>query len=96
MTPGELLILIAGMAVILYVTRISGLLLADRLPQSSRITLFLEALPGITLVAIIAPDVAQAGWVGIIATAVVWLIVKRTGNIALAMVAGVAIVALFG
>lgn len=96
MIPGHFLILIIGMTVILFVTRLSGLILADRLPESSRINLFLEVLPGVTLVAIIAPDVVQAGWIGTLAAVVVWLIVKRTGYIALAMVLGIGVVALLG
>lgn len=92
----QLLVTILGMAAILYLTRIGGLVLGERLPQSSRMDRILNQLPGLTLVALIAPAVVDEGVSGILAAIVVWLIIERTDNIVLSMVVGVGIVALLG
>lgn len=92
----QFLIVILGMAAILYATRMGGLVLAERLPQSPRLDRLFNQLPGLTLVALIAPAVMYEGTVGVIAALLVWLIVERTSNIMLAMLVGVGFVALLG
>ena len=89
-------LLILSMAVVLYLLRISGLVIADRLPDSPRVARILDVLPGITMVAIVLPAVAASGLVGILASGLVWLVVMRTGSLGLAIVLGVAVVTLFG
>lgn len=93
---GEQWLLILSMAVILYLMRIGGLVIVDRLPDSPRLARVLDVLPGITMVAIVLPAVAASGTVGIIASLLVWAVVARTGSLALSMVLGVVVVALFG
>jgi uncharacterized membrane protein len=96
MISGEQWLLILSMAAILYLTRIVGLVIVDRLPDSPRLARVLDVLPGITMVAIVLPAVAASGTIGIIASLLVWAVVARTGSLALSMVLGVVVVAVFG
>lgn len=95
--PGsEQWFLVLSMAVVLYLARIAGLVVADRLPDTARVRRMLAILPGITMVAIVLPQVAASGMSGIIASLAVWLIILRTGNLGLAILLGVGLVACFG
>ncbi len=89
----EFLITPLGMAVILYGTRIGGIWIASRLPASSSVDVWLNQLPAVTLVALVAPAIVREGWIGAIAAVAVWITMKTNGNILLAMVLGVGIVA---
>ncbi|WP_181702533.1 AzlD family protein [Chthonobacter albigriseus] len=51
------LLAIVAMGVATYLTRISGLFLADRLPRTGRIRVALDALPPAVLTAVVAPAV---------------------------------------
>ncbi|HEV2073559.1 MAG TPA: AzlD domain-containing protein [Thermomicrobiales bacterium] len=55
----QLLVTMLGMVTILYVTRISGYMLVGRMPASPALDRVLNQLPGVTLVALVAPAVAQ-------------------------------------
>jgi uncharacterized membrane protein len=90
----QLLITMLGMVIILYVTRISGYVLVGKMPASPALERVLNQLPGVTLVALVAPAVAQEGVAGLLAAVVVWLVVSRTNNIVLSMMTGVGIIAL--
>ena len=57
----EVLIAIAGMAVVMCLTRIGGYWLVGRLSPSPRVTRIIEHLGGVTLVALTAPAVITAG-----------------------------------
>lgn len=92
----ELVITMIGMAVILYVMRIAGYVLVRRLPPSPWLDAWLSTIPGATLVALITPMIVHEGVVGALAAIVVWLVVTRTDNIVLSMIAGVAIVGVLG
>lgn len=93
---GDQLTLILGMAVILFLTRIAGIFLAPRLPDSPRMTMLLQILPGVTMISIILPEVVRGGPAGIIAGVAVFIAIRATGNLAIAMVLGVGIVTLLG
>lgn len=81
-------------AVVTYLLRFGGLMLAARLPRTGRWKRFMDALPGTILVSLIAPAVVSAGpWGGIGALATA-LCAYKTRNVLLSMVLGVAIVAL--
>ncbi|MCP3953716.1 MAG: AzlD domain-containing protein, partial [Desulfobacterales bacterium] len=54
---------------------------------------FMEALPGTILVALVAPGIIAAGFWGCLAALSTALLVWRTGNIFLAMLSGMVIVA---
>ena len=93
---GEQLTLILGMAAILFLTRIAGIFLAHRLPDSPRMTMLLQILPGVTMISIILPEVVRAGPAGMIAGVAVFIAIRATGNLAIAMILGVGIVTLLG
>ena len=87
-------LLVIGLASgVTYLLRSGGLLLAGALPQKGRVKAFMDALPGTILVALVAPGVYQAGVSGQAAALVTALCAWRTGNVLLAMVVGMAIVA---
>jgi len=88
---GALAILLCGIANISL--RMTGLAIARRLPMTGAVRRFMDALPGTILVALIAPSVVEAGWAGLLATAVTSLIAVKTHNALLGMVMGMAIIA---
>jgi uncharacterized membrane protein len=92
----ELIVTMIGMAVILYVMRIAGYALISRTAPSPMLDAWLSHIPGATLVALIVPMIVHEGVIGLLAGTVVWLIVWRTDNIVLSMIAGVAIVGVLG
>ena len=88
------LLTIAGAAVVTYSLRLGGLLLAAKLPRSGAFKTFLEALPGTILISLVMPGIMATGLWGWIAAALTALLARKTGNTFVAMLAGVAIVAL--
>ncbi|MDJ0781964.1 MAG: AzlD domain-containing protein [Desulfosarcinaceae bacterium] len=87
-------LLVIGMAAaVTYLLRSGGLLLAEALPRRGRVKQFMDALPGTILVALVAPGVYQAGLPGQIAALATALCAWRSGNVLLAMVVGMAVVA---
>ena len=88
----EVVVAIAGMAVVMYLTRIGGYWLVGRLAPSPRITRIIEQLGGVTLVALTAPAVVTAGTPGVIAAVVVAIAARRTGNLLVAMLLGMVVI----
>jgi len=84
---------IAGAALVTYSFRFGGLLLSERLPGTGKFKDFMEALPGTILVALVAPGIITAGFWGCLAALATALLVWRTGNIFVAMLAGMIVVA---
>jgi uncharacterized membrane protein len=83
---------IAGMAVVTYATRASGLWLGNRLRITPRIDAFMAALPGAILVSLVAPAVFRAGVRGVIAAVATALVaVWLKGNIIVPMAAGLVV-----
>lgn len=85
-------LVVAGMAVVTYLTRAAGLFLVNRLRLTGRSQAFLAAIPGATLMAMVAPAVLGGGvpeWCGAAAVAAVSL---RWRNLPGALAAGVAVV----
>jgi uncharacterized membrane protein len=64
------LIAILAMAVVTYLTRIAGLLVADRLVLTGRAKAAFDAIPPAVLVAVIAPTALTTGWAEAIAAAI--------------------------
>ena len=79
------LLAIAAMAFATYATRISGVLLGDRLPRDGRVRQALDALPAAVLTAVIVPALT-AGRVELVAGAATALAALR-----LPMLAAIAI-----
>lgn len=84
---------IALASVVTYALRSGGLLLSEKLPRTGRVRIFLDALPGTLLVALVAPPLVGAGPVGMVAGAVVVALAVKTGNTFVAMGVGTALVA---
>lgn len=88
----DVAIAIAGMALVMYLTRIGGFWLVGRLSPTPRVTSIIEQLGGVTLVALTAPAVVNAGLPGVIAAAVAALAAWRTGNLLIAMLLAMAVI----
>ena len=84
---------IAGAALVTYAFRFGGLLLSETLPRTGKFKDFMETLPGTILVALVAPGILAAGFWGCLAALSTALLVWRTGNIFMAMLSGMLIVA---
>lgn len=90
----DVLITIAGMAIVTYLTRAGGLWLMARVTPAPPLEAALEALPGALLVALIAPMALTRGPVETVASALVVITMIRTGSLIAAVVIGVVTVAL--
>lgn len=88
----DALLIIAGMAVIMYATRASGFWLIGRFTPSARTNAMLDQLASVTLVALTAPAVFSMGAPGLAAAAAVGVVALRTGSVLVAMVVGMAVV----
>ena len=86
---------IAMMALIVYLTRITGYFIGLQLRHIRGIQPVLEALPGCAFMAILAPAVRQASPSEMVAMACVILIMWRSNNVVLATGVGMAVL-LFG
>ena len=84
---------IAGAALVTYSFRLGGLLLSEKLPSTGKFKDFMEALPGTILVALVAPGILAAGLWGCLAALATALLVWKTGNVFIAMLSGMVIVA---
>ena len=84
---------IAGAALVTYAFRFGGLLLSEKLPDTGKFKDFMDALPGTILVALVAPGILAAGFWGCLAALATALLVWRTGNVFIAMLSGMTIVA---
>ncbi len=90
------LVAIAMMALILYLTRITGYFIGLQLRHIRGIQPVLEALPGCAFMAILAPAVRQGSISEIIAMTCVVLIMWRSNNVVLATGTGMAVLLLGG
>jgi uncharacterized membrane protein len=90
----RVLLVIAGMGLLTYLTRIGGVWLAGRVARPERLESWLAPAPGAILSAVVAPAVLTAGWQGVIALGVIVLLMARLGNLLLAAAVGTALIAL--
>jgi uncharacterized membrane protein len=81
-------------AVVTYLLRFGGLMLASKLPNSGRFKRFMDALPGTLLLALIVPGIVSAGLWGGIGASVTAFCAYKTKNAFVSMLLGVTIVAL--
>ena len=86
------LLTIVGMALVTYVTRMSGLWLMSHVTLSTPMKAWLGYLPGTVIVAIIAPTVFSTGLAEAGAAVATVLVMARTRNVLLAMIVGVGVV----
>jgi uncharacterized membrane protein len=85
---------ILGMAVVTYLTRVSGLLLAGHLGLSGRAKAAFEAIPPAVLIAVIAPTALATGWPETAAAAITMLAALRLPLLATIAVGVASVVAL--
>ena len=90
------LLAILAMAAVTYVTRIAGLLVADRLALTGRAKAAFDAIPPAVLVAVIAPTALTTGWAEAIAAAITAVVAFRLPLLATVAVGVVAVVLLRG
>jgi len=83
------------MALIVYLTRVTGYFIGLQLRHIRGIQPVLEALPGCAFMAILAPAVRQGSVSEILAMACVMLIMWRTNNVVIATGTGMSVL-LFG
>ncbi len=83
------IIVIVGMALVTYLTRAGGLWLMGRMALTRQVEQWLRHIPGAILVAIVAPASLTNGPAEALATLAVIITIARTGNLFLAMAAGV-------
>jgi uncharacterized membrane protein len=86
------LLTILGMAIITYLTRISGLWLIRYMPTSKRFKAWLEYVPGAVIVSIIAPTVFSTNLADVGAAIATLLVALRTRNALLSLIIGVIVV----
>ena len=85
--PLDALLAILGMAAVTYAIRVGGFLIAERLPTTGFVALWMRNIPGAVLAALIAPDVLKGGPAAWLATAAATLVYLATRNV-LATIAG--------
>ncbi|QZA88102.1 AzlD domain-containing protein [Salinarchaeum sp. IM2453] len=90
-----ILSIIAGMAIVTYITKAGGLWLLSRFDVSDRVEAGLSVLPGAIVIAILGPELADGGPPEWAAAGVVLLVMVKTENILLALIAGLGAVLLF-
>ncbi|WP_375452454.1 AzlD family protein [uncultured Devosia sp.] len=85
----EALVTIAGMLLVTLAVKASGLLLANRLPQTGFIAAWLRHIPGAVLASLVAPAIATGNAAEALAAAVTTLVFLLTRNLFVTMAAGV-------
>lgn len=87
--PLDSLVTILGMALVTYAIRAGGFLIAERLPSTGFVALWLRHIPGAVLAALVAPAVVNGGPAEWIASAAATLGYVLTRNIFATIVVGV-------
>ena len=85
-------IFLAGALV--FLIRYTGLVLGDRLPKTGFFKRLMDALPGTVFAALVFPGLVDTGWPGAVAAAVIFVATRKTGNVMVAMLLGMATVAM--
>ncbi len=88
------LLTILGMALVTYATRAGGFWLMGLVTPSPRVEAWLKQIPGAVLVALIAPTVLASSIAETLAALATVLVAISTKNVLIAMLVGVATVAL--
>jgi branched-subunit amino acid transport protein len=85
----EALLAIAGMAAVTYAIRAGGFLLAERLPATGFVALWMRNIPSAVLAALIAPDLLEGGPAAWVAAGAATLVYLGTRNVFATIVGGV-------
>lgn len=89
LTSPEALLAIAGMALVSFMIKAGGLLLANRLPRDGFAAAWLKHIPGAVLASLVAPALVTGSPAEVIAAAITALVYVLTRNLLPAMAAGV-------
>lgn len=87
--PPDHLLTILGMALVTFAIRASGFIIAQRLPTSGFVALWMRNIPGAVLAALIAPDLLRGGpaaWLAAVGAVIVY---GLTRNVFATIVGGV-------
>jgi len=90
-----LMLAIAVMALIVYATRVGGIVLAQALINRPRARRLMEVLPGCALMATVAPAVTRGSWIDLTAVAVLLTLHRITKRPLIAILGGFAMLLLF-
>ena len=85
---------IALAALFVYAIRFLGMTFGSRLPKTGAVRRAMDALPGTIFAALVFPSLGGAGAPGLAAAAVIFITVRKTGSVCLAMLLGMASVSL--
>lgn len=85
----EALLALGGMAAVTFAIRAGGLLLANRLPRSGFVAVWLKHIPGAVLASLVAPAVVSGTLAEIVAALGATLAYLLTRNLFATMLAGV-------
>ena len=88
-----IVIILAG--IITYSLRFGGLLIGDVLSKHKFVENLIKALPGTLLLSFIVPSIISEGIPGAISALVTGIIAKKTNNVLIALIVGMAIIILF-
>jgi uncharacterized membrane protein len=88
-TSPEALLAIAGMALVTFIIKAGGLLLANRLPREGFAAAWLRHIPGAVLASLVAPALVTGSPAEAIAAAITGLVYFLSRNLLAAMAAGV-------
>jgi uncharacterized membrane protein len=88
----QVLLAVGLAALVTYSLRLGGLLLASRFPRAGRFRQGMNALPGAMLFSLVLPSIVSEGVWGVLAAGLTTLIVLRTRNSLLAMLAGMLVI----
>ena len=88
-TSPEALMAITGMALVTLATKAGGLLLANRLPQTGFIAVWMRHIPGAVLASLVAPAIVTGSPAEILAALATALMFLVTRNLFAAMATGV-------
>ena len=88
-----IILVIILMALPVWLVRLAGFWMARHFKLNKVFMAWLECLPGCILMAIVAPLLLQADWIGWIAAASVIVVMIKTDKLLYAMLIGMAVVA---
>lgn len=89
-------LVIAMMAVLVYLTRIGGYLVGQRIRHIGALRPVLEALPGCAIIAIVVPALYRGSMIDALALACVVLIMWFSNSVALATMIGLGVLLVGG
>jgi len=89
LTSPEALIAMAGMVLVTMAVKVSGLLLANRLPQTGFIAAWMRHIPGAVLASLVAPAIVTGSPAEVVAALATALMFFVTRNLFAAMATGV-------